>query len=96
MKNKYAQSIREAFSQIIKTSKRYPNVLETYDGKEYVINFFNELLNSINVQKHSRYSDKGGVFAERFNRTMRKLFKKPVFLAAKASSINELPSVIQQ
>ena len=29
LKNKYGQSITDAFSQIIKTSKRKPNLLET-------------------------------------------------------------------
>ena len=32
LKNKYAQSIRDAFSQIIKTSRRKPNLLEMDDG----------------------------------------------------------------
>ena len=45
LKNKYAQSITDAFSQIIKTSRRKPNLLETDDGKEYVSKIFNEFLN---------------------------------------------------
>ena len=36
LKNKYAQSIRDTFSEIIKSSNRKPNLLETDDGKEYV------------------------------------------------------------
>ena len=42
VKNKYAQSITDAFSQIIKTSRPKPNLLETDDGKEYVNKNFNE------------------------------------------------------
>ena len=34
LKNKYAQSITDAFSQIVKTPKRKPNLLETDDGKD--------------------------------------------------------------
>ena len=36
LKIKLAQSITDAFSQFIKTSKRKPNLLETDDSKEYV------------------------------------------------------------
>ena len=40
LKNKYAQSKTDAFSQIVKTSKRKPDLLETDDGKEYVDEIF--------------------------------------------------------
>ena len=36
LKNKYVQSITDAFSEIIKLSNRKPNLLETDDGKEHV------------------------------------------------------------
>ena len=36
LKNKYAQSIRDAFSEFIKSSNRKPNLFETDGGKEYV------------------------------------------------------------
>ena len=36
LKNKYAQSITDSFSQIDKSSKLKPNLLETDDGEEYV------------------------------------------------------------
>ena len=96
LKNKYSQSITDAFSQIIKTSKRKPNLLETDDGKEYVNKIFNEFLNNNKIKRYSRYTDKGAVFAERFNRTIRNLLKKPVFLAGNADWLSELPSVIKQ
>ena len=47
LKNKYAQSITDAFSQVVKTSKRKPNLLKTDDGKEYVNKIFDEFLNII-------------------------------------------------
>ena len=96
LKNKYSQSITDAFSQIIKKSKRKPNLLETDDGKEYVNKIFNEFLNNNKIKRYSRYTDKGAVFAERFNRTIRNLLKKPVFLAGNADWLSELPSVIKQ
>ena len=96
LKNKYAQSITDAFSQTIKTSRRKPNLLETDDGKEDVHKIFNELLNNQNIKRYSRYTDKGAVFAERFNRTTKNLLKKPVFLAGNADWSRELPSVIKK
>ena len=96
MKNKYAQSIKDAFSQIIKTSRRKPNLLETDDGKENVNKTFNEFLNNHNLMRYSRNTALGAVFAERFNRILRKFLKKPVFLAGKADWLSELPSVVKQ
>ena len=96
LKNKYAQSITDAFSQIIKTSRRKPNLLETDDGKEYVNKIFNEFLNNNKIKRYSRYTDKRAVFAERFNKTIRNLLKKPVFEKGNADWLSELPSVIKQ
>ena len=67
LKNKYAQSITDAFSEIIRSTNRKPNLLETDDGKEYVNKFFKELLNNKNIKKYSCYNNKRAVFAERFN-----------------------------
>ena len=96
LKNKYAQSITDAFSQIIKTSNRKPNLLETDDGKEYVNKIFTEFLNKNKIKRYSRYTDKGAVFAERFNRTIRNLLKKPVFEKGNANWVSELPSIIKK
>ena len=94
MKNKYAQSITDAFSQIIKTSRRKPNLPETDDGKEYVNKIFCETLNNHNIKRYSRNTALGAVFAERFRRTLRNLLKKPVFLAGNADWFSELPSFL--
>ena len=96
LKNKYAKSITDAFSQIIKTSRRKTNRLETDDGKEYVNKIFNEFLNNNKIKRYSRYTDKGAVFAERFNRTIRNLLKKPIFLAGNADWVSELSSITKQ
>ena len=54
MKNKNAQSITDAFSQIIKTWNRKPNLLEADDGKEYVSKNFNEFLKQKTFERYSR------------------------------------------
>ena len=75
LKNKFSQTITEAFSEIIKSSNRKPNLLETDDGMEYVNKIFKEFLNNNKIKRYSRYTDKGAVFAERFNTTIRNLLK---------------------
>ena len=96
MKNKYAQSVTDAFSQNIKTSRHKPNLLETDDRKEYVNKIFSEFLNNHNIKRYSRNTAVGAVFAERFNRTLRNLLKKPIFLAGNADWLSEVSSVIKQ
>ena len=93
LKNKYAQSITDAFSQIVISSKRQPNLLETDDGKDYVDKNFNEFLNKHNSKNYSKNIALGAVFAERFNRTIRICLKKPVFAKGNAHWLSELPSV---
>ena len=96
LKNKFSQSITDAFSEIIKSSNRKPNLLETDDGKEYINKIFNEFININKIKRYSRYTDEGAVFAERFNKTIRNLLKKPVFEKGRADWLSELPSVIKQ
>ena len=51
LKIKYAQSITDTFSQIVKSSKRKPKLIETDDGKEYVNKIFSEFLNNHNIKR---------------------------------------------
>ena len=96
LENKFSQSITDAFSEIIKSSNRKPNLLETDDGKHYVNKIFNEFLNNNKIKRYSRYTDKGAVFAERFNKTVRTLLKKPVFEKGNADWLSELSSVVNK
>ena len=96
LKNKYTQSITEEFSQIVKSSKRKPNLLETDDGKEYVNKISDDFLNKHNIKRYSRNTQVGAKFAEKFNRTIRNLIKKPVFEKGRADWLSELPSIIKQ
>ena len=79
LKNKYAQTITTEFSNVITKSKRKPKLIETDDGKEFVNKIFNDYLKQNDIKRYSRFTDKGAVFAERFNRTLRNLVRKPVF-----------------
>ena len=79
MKNKNAITIKDSFENILINSKRKPNLIETDRGKEFYSNIFQDFLNKNNIKIYSRNSSFGSVFAERFNRTIRDLLKKPVF-----------------
>ena len=57
---------------------------------------FQDFLNKNNIKIHSRNSSYVAVFAERFNRTIRDLFKKIVFEQGDAKWIDLLPTITKQ
>ena len=96
LKNKNAQTIRDSFENILISSKRKPNLIETDRGKEFYNNIFQEFLNKNNIKLYSRNSSYGAVFAERFNRTIRDLLKKIVFEYGDANWIDVLQTITKQ
>ena len=96
LKNKNAQTIKDSFENIIISSKRKPNLIETDRGKEFYNNIFQDFLNKNNIKLYSRNSSYGAVFAERFNRTIRDLLKKIVFENGDAKWIDILPTITNQ
>ena len=93
LKNMFAKTITEAFSNIINTSKRKPKLLETDDGKESTNKMFIEFLKLNDIKRYNIYTSRGAVFAERVNRTIRDLLKKPVFEKGNANWIDELQPI---
>ena len=91
LKNKYSQTIRNEFSNIITTSKRKPLKKESDRGIEFHISIFQNFLKSKIVQHYSRFTDKGPSIAERVIRTIKNLLKKPVFEKGNADWLSELP-----
>ena len=73
LKNKNAQTIKDSFENILISSKRKPNLIESDRGKEFSNNIFQDFLNKNNIKLYSRNSSYGAVFAERFNKTIRDL-----------------------
>ena len=96
LKNKNAQTIKDSFEKILISSKRKPNLIETDRGKEFYNNIFQEFLNKNNIKLYSRNSSYGAVFAERFNRTIRDLLKKPVFEKGDGNWIDVLQTITKQ
>ena len=96
LKNKNSQTIKDSFENILINSKRSPNLIETDRGKEFYNNIFQDFLNKNNIQLYSRNSLYGAVFAERFNRTIRDLLKKPVFEKGDGNWIDVLQTITKQ
>ena len=96
LKNKNAQTIKDSFENILISSKRKPNLIETDRCKEFYNNIFQDFLNKNNIKLYSRNSSYGAVFAERFNRTIRDLPKKIVFERVDAKWIDVLPTITKQ
>ena len=96
LKNKNAQTIKDSFETILLNSKRSPNLIETDRGKEFYNNIFQDFLNKNNIKLYSRNSLYGAVFAERFNRTIRDLLKKPVFEKGDGNWIDVLQTITKQ
>ena len=96
IKNKNAQTIKNSFENFLISSKRSPNLIETDRGKEFYNNIFQDFLNKNNIKLYSRNSSYGAVSAERFNRTIRDLLKKPVFEQGDGNWIDVLPTITKQ
>ena len=96
LKNKNAQTIKDSFENIIVSSKRKRNLIESDRGKEFYNNIFQDFLNKNNIKLYSRNSSYGAVFAERFNRTIRDLLRKIVFEQGDAKWIDILPTITKQ
>ena len=96
LKNKNAQTIKDSFENILISSKRKPNLVESDRGKEFYNNIFQDFLNKNNIKLYSRNSSYGAVFAERFNRTIRDLLKRPVFEKGDGNWIDILQTITKQ
>ena len=95
LKNKYDQSITNEFSNLLTTSKRRPLKLRSDRGAECYNSVFQNFLKVKNKHHYSRFTDKGPSIAERLNRTIRNLIKKPVFEKWNADWLSELPPGIK-
>ena len=96
LKNKNAQTIKDSFENILISSKRSPNLIESDRGKEIYNNIFQDFLNKNNIKLYSRNSSVGAVFAERFHRTIRDLLKRPVFEKSDGNWIDILSTITKQ
>ena len=78
------------------SSKRSPNLIEPDRDKGFYSNIFQDFLNKNDIKFYSRNTSYGADFAERFNRTIRDLLKKPVFEKGDGNWIDVLPTITKQ
>ena len=96
MKVKNGQTIKDSFENFLIISKIKPNLIESDRGREFYNNIYQDFLNKNNIKLFSRNSSFGSVFAERFNRTIRDLLKRPVFEKGESNWIDVLPKITKQ
>ena len=96
IKNKNSQTIKDIFCHIFTVSNSKPKNLKSDRGKEFYNNTFQNLLKINKINHYSRYTDKGPPVVERFNRTIRDMLKKPIFLNGDANWINIIPTIINK
>ena len=96
LKNKNAQTKKDSFESILINSKRKPGLIESDRGKEFYNIIFQDLLNKNNIKLYSRNSSYGAVFAERFNKTIRDLLKRPVFEKGDGNWIDVLQTITKK
>ena len=61
IKNKNAMTIKGSFENILISSKRKPNLIETDNGKEFYNNIFQNFLNNNNIKLYSINTHLGAV-----------------------------------
>ena len=96
LKTKNTQTIRESFENLLLTSKRKTNLIETDGGKELYNSIFQTFQNNNNVKHYSRSASVGALFAQRLIRTSRNLLKRLVFLRGDGKWIDVLPTKTNQ
>ena len=96
LKNIYAQTKKDSLQNFFISSKSNPDLIKTDRGKEFQNNIFQDFLNKNNIKLYSRNSSYGAVFAERFNRIIRDLLKRPVFEKGESNWIDILSVIWRQ
>ena len=96
LKNKNSQTITNEFSNILSSSKRSPIKIHSDRGKEFHNSVFQNFLKLKNIDLYSTFTDKGAVIAERVNKTIRNLLKKPVFERGDSKWIDLLPLITKK
>ena len=96
LKNKNSETLTNEFWNILTTSEQSPLKIESDRGAQFYNSIFQNFLKPKKIQHYSRFRDKGPSMAEAVIRTIRNLFKKPIFLAGNADWLSELPSIIKK
>ena len=75
LKDKKGKTAADAFENIIKKSKRKPNLLHVDMGTEFVNKIFQTMLKKYDIKMYHTYSEEKSSIIERFNRTLNQKLK---------------------
>ena len=84
------------FRKYFNKFQKKPNLIETDRGREFYNNIFQDFLNKSIIKLYSRNTYLGAVFAERFNKSVRDLLKRPVFEKGDGNWIDNLSTITKQ
>ena len=93
IRNKDAITLKNNLQKILLNSKRKQNLGESDQRTELYKNIFRNFLNNTNFKHYSRNTSFGDVFAERFNRTIRDLPKRPLCEKVESNWVDNLPKI---
>ena len=96
LKNKNAQTIKDSFENILLCSKWKPKIIKSDRVTVFYNNIFQNFLNENKTKNYSINTYFGAVSAERLNRTIRALLKRPVLEKSDANWIDVLPTKTKQ
>ena len=96
LKNRNAQIIKDFLENILISSRRKPNLIETDRGKEFFNNISHFFFYNNNIKHFSTNTSLGTVIAERLNPTVKNLLKRPVFEKRDGIWIDFLPTTTKQ
>ena len=96
LKIKNSRTLTNPFENILLTSKRKPNLIETDGAKQFLNKIFTYLLVKNFVKRYSRHTSCGAVFGEMFNRTNKDILAKLDFRRSVANWVDVLPTKTKQ
>ena len=96
LKYKGNETKEDSFENLLVNLKGHPNLIISDSGKDFYNIPFQNFLNNNNFRHYSRISSIGGVFAERFTRTIRYLLRRPVLEKSDGNWIDILPTITKQ
>ena len=95
IKSKSSDDVTEAFSAILKESKRNPQNLNTDQGMEFYNSNFQSLMKKYNINHYSTFSHKKAAIVERAIRTIKEKLYKYFSLNGSYRWIETLPEIIK-
>lgn len=95
LKSKSADEVTNAFSAILKESKRIPKNLNTDQATEFYNASFQKLMKQYNINHYSTFSHKKAAIVERTIRTVKERLFKHFSLNGTYKWIDILPSIIE-